>query len=191
MLFAAKVVERNASGAMLIRVGFVTLTFVLVSMSVPSLSFLAPFFFVTMLLLIIITGIVTRGNLSSYKMENDLYVFDSELQICHLVFPMAEVKELQFSFDSYNGMTSNTNRTGNDSNSFGLGNRLSFRYKKQFFEYDFYVQSQQHYHHFVQMLDMLYIGHINFEERNGKGKTFMMHNVTDEQYQKLKSKYAY
>jgi len=193
MLFAAKVVEPNANGTMLIKVGVVALVFIVITLIVPSLGFLAPFFLLAVLLLVIITAIVTKGNLSSYKLENDLVVFDSEMQICHIVFPMDEVTGLKFEFKSFNGMIYPTYNTETDlanSRDYGLDNRISFRYKKQYFEYKFYVQSQQHFFNFVQILEKLYESHVPFEEQNWKGKTFMMQNVNELQYEKLIRKYS-
>ncbi|MES2776634.1 MAG: hypothetical protein V4722_20825 [Bacteroidota bacterium] len=194
MLFATKLVESNATGMMLIKVSVLAMIFMFICLLLPTLSFLAPFFLVFLLILIIGTAIFTKGNLSSYKLENDLVVFDTEIQISQIVFPMDELKELKFYFMSFNGMRFPTYETETDigsSRNYGLENRISFRYKKQKFDYKFYVQSQQHFHSFVQMLEQLYVSHINFGEQNWKGKTFLMQNVTEEQYQHLMRKYQH
>ena len=192
MLFTAKVVEMNTTGVMLIKVGVVVFVFVAISLFTPSLAFLVPFFLLAMLALIIITAVVTKGNLSSYILENDLIVFDTEMQICHLIFPMNEIRNLQFEFKSFNGMIYPTYETETDlanSQNYGLENIISFLYKKQRFEYRFYIQSQQHFYSFVQMLEQLYVCHVTFKERNWKGHTFLMQNVNAKQYQQLMRKY--
>ena len=192
MLFAAKVVEKGVIGLTIITVGVITFIFIIPTMIIPSLEYLTPFFLAALILFVIVAAVVFKGDVSSYKLENDLYIFDSEIQICHIVFPMDEVQELKFSFRSFYGMIFPGYDTEPDpaySRSYGLDNRISFKYKNQHFNYKFYIHSQQHFFQFRDMLEQLYIQQVVFEENNYQGKTFMMHNVNDAELRILQRKY--
>lgn len=191
MLFNAKVVEDRNAGKMLLRVGGIGFAFVIVALVIPSLQIIAPFIAITTLLIVIVTAIIYRGDIASYEMVNDLFVFEDGMQICRFLFPYSELTKLSFEFQSYQKNVDYRQARTHELQSFGIGNNLSFVYRNQKFKYQFYLQSHQHYVQFVEMLEQLYDHRINFDERNLKGKTFLMRNVNDEQLQSLKSHYHY
>ncbi len=191
MLFTAKVVEDRSVGKMLLRIGCIGFAFMIVCLLIPSLQGIASFFGISTLLVIIITAIIYRGNIASYQLVNDLLVFEDGMQICRILFPYKELTQLCFEFQSYQHEADYRTARTNESQSFGIGNNLSFIYRNQKFRYQFYLQNHQHYVQFVQMLEQLYEHRISFGERNLKGKTFLMRNVNDEQLQSLKSHYHY
>jgi len=190
MLFAAKVVEPNANGVLLFRLAMIAAVFIIVSMSVESLNFLAPFFLAAALLMLIISAIFSKSDLSSYKLEKNLIIFDDEMQISGFVFPVKELSKIHFVYRTYCNLDEYTpKRNKLEKNDLGLNNELSFVYKKQQFNYDFYIQSYNHYLNFVNMLEQLYLYQVSFTEENYYGKTFMMRNVDDVAYEQLKRKY--
>ena len=191
MLFNAKVVEDRNAGKILLRVGGIGFFFVIVSLVIPTFQSIAPFFAISTLLIVTVTAIIYRGDVASYEMVNDLFVFEDGMQICRILFPYKELTQLNFEFQSYQHETDYRVARTNEAQSFGIGNSLSFMYRNQKFRYQFYLQNHQHYVQFVQMLEQLYEHKINFGERNLKGKTFLMRNVNDEQLQSLKSHYHY
>lgn len=191
MLFTAKVVEDRSVGKILLRVGGIGFAFVIVCLVIPSLQPIAPFFALSTLLIVIVTAIIYRGNIASYELVNDLFVFEDGMQICRILFPYNEITQLSFEFQSYQHETDYRLARTNEPQSFGIGNNLSFTYRNQKFKYQFYLQNRQHYIQFVQMLEQLYEHQVSFGERNLKGKTFLMRNVNDQQLQSLKSHYHY
>lgn len=191
MLFRAKIVEDHGVGKLLLRLGGIGFIFILISLAIPSLQSISPFFAIALLLTVFITAIIYKGDLSSYKMVNDIFVYVDGMQICRIQFPYTELSKLQFEFQSYQNATDYRVAKTGEPQSFGIGNNLSFIYRNQKFSYQFYLQSRQHYVQFVQMLEQLYNHKISFEEKNLKGKTFLMRNVNDDQLQSLKKHYQY
>jgi len=190
MLFASKVVEDNTAGITMTRIGIIGIIFIMVSLLIPTFNALTPFFVAGLILSVIIAAIVYRGDLSSYKMEKDIFIFDEEMQISGFVFPLEELSKLEFSMGSYSNMNAlGLGESEQKKNEYGISNNVSFHYKSQDFNYQFYLKNQQHFHQFINMLEQLYLNRIHFKEKNFKGKTFLMRNVNDEQYKVLTRKY--
>jgi hypothetical protein len=191
MLFSAKVMEDRAAGKIMIAASFVGVVFILLGMLLPSLNDTVPFFIVGMVVFVVVMSILFKGDLSSYRLANDLYIYVDGMQISKLIFPFAELSELKFEFQSYQENDNYRTQPKRTRQSYGLGNNLSFTYKNQHFHYQFFLQSRQHYVSFVQMLEQLYEHGIGFSETNLKGKTFLMQNVNEEQLVLLKRRYHY
>lgn len=191
MVFSAKVVENRGVGKLMLQIGVIGFVFIIVSLLIPSLQSITPFFAVALLFIIIIIAIINKGDVSSYKMVDDLIVFGDGMQICKIIFLYNEITNLHFEFQSYHDAIDYRLAKTHELQSFGIGNNLSFIYRNQKFRYQFYLQSRQHYVQFVQMLEQLYYNKISFEEKNLKGKTFLMRNVNDDQLQSLKKHYHF
>ena len=190
MLFASKVVEDNAAGITMIRIGIIGIVFIIVSLLIPTLNGITPFFVAALVLSVVVAAIVYKGDLSSYKMEKNIYVFEEEMQISGFVFPLNELTKLKFSMGSYSNMNAlGLGESEEKKNEYGTENDVSFHYKSQDFKYQFYLKNEKHFHQFINMLEQLYLNKVRFEEKNFKGKTFLMRNVNEEQYRVLIRKY--
>jgi hypothetical protein len=182
-------VEDQPAGKLMIRVAVVGVIFIFLGMLLPSLQDIVPLFIVGLVLSIIVMAIITKGDLSSYKIVNDIHVFVDGMRIKQLVFPFDEVSKLSFEFQSYHEAETYHNRGKRGQKSYGLGNGLSFRYRQQNFTYQFYLQSPQHYKAFVNMLEILYENNIPFSENNLHGPTYLMQNVNNDQLALIRRQY--
>ena len=189
MLFTAKLVEDRPAGKIMIGVAATGIAFIFISILIPELNDLVPFFFTTLLISVGVMAIIAKGDLSNYKLINDFTVFVDGMQISQLVFPFQELSELSFEFQSYQEVEEIYNGGRRGYKSYGLGNNLSFNYRNQAFHYQFYLQSRQHYVAFVRMLEVLYEHQVSFSEKNLQGATFLMRNVDAEQLQLLQRQY--
>ncbi len=192
MLFSAKLVEDRPAGKIMIGIAVTGIAFIFIAILIPELNDLVPFFFTTLLVSVGVTAIVAGGDLSNYKLVNDLQVFPDGMQISNIIFPFKEISDLIFEFQSYQEVEAVYNNQGQKTKgykSFGLGNNLSFMYKNQRFHYQFHLQSRKHYIVFVKMLEVLYENNIQFSEKNLDGPTFLMRNVDEDQLQLLKLQY--
>lgn len=163
----------------------------------PSLAQYTHYVFLAIIFTPAFGFLLNKGELSVYKLDKDFIVYEKHFEVETFIFDFKEIKNLIFHFESFQNMYPNCYETDPDaglkrtagSRIYGLANTIAFSYKSQMFNYRFYVQNQAHFFEFVQMLEYLYISHINFNEENWYGKTFLMQNVNAAEYDNLLAKY--
>jgi hypothetical protein len=195
-LFSAKVVGINNYLLSIMLFAFIGGCIVLLLiMLTPIDGQLACYIFLVIILLTVVAVLFSKNGLSIKTSNEKFFVYEDHLEIGQLIFPFIELADLEFSFTSFVRMKKHAYEPNPEADyendvEDGTNNSVSFLYRNQTYNYSFLVESQQRFFVFVQMLEQLYMNQINFLEKNWYGKTFMMRNVTDEQYQELKQAYT-
>ena len=185
MIFKAQMVSYQTKGLTIMAMGMVVFLVLLLAFIYPPLqSYAAPIIMVVMVG-IMITVWWQKGDSAAYNLEKEFKVYEDRFEIDNFIFPFTELSKIDFHFKGFKGMQPNATDVYASENTwqtaiqseYGLNNKITFYYKSQTFQYNFYLQDRNHFLLFVKMLQTLYENGIVFTEQNNYGKTFMMGNI--------------
>lgn len=185
MEFQAKIVGANKSlWARMTWVGAVVLIAAIFLAMADGYERYAIWIFGLAATMLIVGAMMARGDVNERKVTTDDLVINlSEIRIGKLEYPMADIQEIDFSMDGYEGMTSFHYYAGDAGVVDGMGNALRFRTGDAHAKCLFFLAGQEDVGKLADLFREFYERRIAFREEFRGQRTFLFEPVTEAQWE--------
>lgn len=186
------VISRKNKKAYVAYAGLLIAISSLILVFIPPLEDYIPWVFGAGIVVVVIGAIIARGDITDYGLgEDDIAVSVKGIAIGSQVYPMNQIRKLDFDVQAYEGMYVNDGAMISGANSDGMTNRLSFEVNGKTIEAGFYLGSAQHVQLLGVVFNEFYELHIPFIEHNKSTRTFMFQYLKGKELEEFKKKYGY
>jgi hypothetical protein len=191
MQFQAKIVEGNKNPrARVVWAGGILVFVSMIMMCFEGSQRYGFWLFGLAIVVLIVGAILAKGDVDVIDVSaTDLVVDISEIRIGETRFPLAQVSDLEFQVEGYDGMADPdgyarfTSARRRDRVN-GMNNYLDFKMGEEKQEWQFYLSGPQQVQELGALLKELYSKGIPFKEEDGTGhRTFLFEPVSEQQWE--------
>jgi hypothetical protein len=193
MKFRTKlVVKRKNKRAFVAYSGLFIAMLSLVLVFIPSMQDYIGWVFGIGVAVVVIGAVIAKGDVTNYGLsEEELVVSVDGIEIAGQLYPMGQVRKMDFNVEAYAGRYMNDGAMISGTSSDGMTNHLHFECNGKPVTCGFYLSSKEQVLILGGVFDQFYERHIPFIERNKSTRTYLFQILSERQVEEFKRRYGY